>query len=315
MHGLALDGCEFGYVATNVHAVGVEALGLPDRVEPAVGPGVVAGAGHPLPVAGVVRHVAVEQPAEEPLRRPRRQSRPRCLVRKDAVISRARLCIQPSARSWRMPASTIGTPVGRPASAASASVVVRQLVGRRPCGRPRWRSSGTRTSPGSRSRASRAGGRTASGPGRPRARAFATASGDRQPKRRYGLSREVPSAGQVVVPVVVRPDVRRARLAAGAAPRSRRPAAASGDSPAGAAGSRPTATPVGQRDRARRRPPRHATSPPPRPGGTARRPGSGRPPPGRTSPGLHHRDAGEEPQRHAGAARTPARAALPARRA
>ncbi len=39
---------------------------------------------------------------------PWRQSTYRSLVRNDAVISRARLCIQPSWRSWRMPASTIG---------------------------------------------------------------------------------------------------------------------------------------------------------------------------------------------------------------
>ena len=32
----------------------------------------------------------------------------RSLVRKEAVIIRTRLCIQPVAQSWRMPASTMG---------------------------------------------------------------------------------------------------------------------------------------------------------------------------------------------------------------
>ena len=39
---------------------------------------------------------------------PTRQSTPRCFVRNEATIIRARLCIQPVARSWRIAASTIG---------------------------------------------------------------------------------------------------------------------------------------------------------------------------------------------------------------
>ena len=41
-------------------------------------------------------------------RAPRVQSTWRSLTRKLAVIIRTRLCIQPSATSWRIPASTIG---------------------------------------------------------------------------------------------------------------------------------------------------------------------------------------------------------------
>ena len=51
-------------------------------------------------------------------RAPRNQSTWRSLTRKLAVIMRTRLCIQPSATSWRIPASTIGNPV-RPAHHAA----------------------------------------------------------------------------------------------------------------------------------------------------------------------------------------------------
>ena len=86
------------------------------------GRGVVAGAGDPLPVARVVRDLAVHEQVPE-VRGAGAPVDAEVLGQEDAVISRARLCIQPSRRSWRMPASTIGYPV-RPcfhASRASSS--------------------------------------------------------------------------------------------------------------------------------------------------------------------------------------------------
>jgi len=49
---------------------------------------------------------------------PRCQCTCRSLTRNDATIMRTRLCIQPSARSCRIPASTSGYPV-RPAAQAA----------------------------------------------------------------------------------------------------------------------------------------------------------------------------------------------------
>ena len=53
-------------------------------------------------------------------RSPQRQSMPRCLVRKDPTTSRALLCMNPSRRSWRIPASTSGYPVRPSAQAPNA---------------------------------------------------------------------------------------------------------------------------------------------------------------------------------------------------
>ena len=57
-------------------------------------------------------------------RAPRVQSTWRSLTRKLAVIIRTRLCIQPSATSWRIPASTIGKP-GAPVAPRREAVVGR----------------------------------------------------------------------------------------------------------------------------------------------------------------------------------------------
>ena len=99
---------QLGHPPAHVVAAGVELVALQDRVEhPVVGRGVGAGAGHPLPVAHVLRDVAVDQQVpEEAL--PLRQSINRFFTRNEAVSMRTRLCIHPVARSWRMPASTIG---------------------------------------------------------------------------------------------------------------------------------------------------------------------------------------------------------------
>ena len=62
-------------------------------------------------------------------------SRCRSLTRKLATIIRTRLCIQPVARSWRMPASTIGNPV-RPSFQASRAA--------HPARRTAWRANSGR---------------------------------------------------------------------------------------------------------------------------------------------------------------------------
>src|SRR6476469_9744708 len=52
-------------VAPHVLALGIEAPRLAHRVQHPVGPGVVAGPGHPLPVAGVVGDLAVAEQVPE----------------------------------------------------------------------------------------------------------------------------------------------------------------------------------------------------------------------------------------------------------
>ena len=98
---------ELRHVALTSIPVRVEPLELGGRVEDAVWPRVDAGSRDPLPVADVLGDVAVEQQVEEVAR---------ALPPVDAEIldeerrgdERARLCIQPSLRSCRMPASTSG---------------------------------------------------------------------------------------------------------------------------------------------------------------------------------------------------------------
>jgi hypothetical protein len=55
------NAAELRHPPTDVVTLGVEPLGLPKGIEAAVRLGVGARAGHPLPVAGVVGHVGVEQ--------------------------------------------------------------------------------------------------------------------------------------------------------------------------------------------------------------------------------------------------------------
>ena len=53
---------------------------------------------------------------------------PMCLVNQEATTIRTRLCIQPSCQSWRMPASTSGTPVTPRCHASSPAGSVRQGI-------------------------------------------------------------------------------------------------------------------------------------------------------------------------------------------
>ena len=114
----AVDVGELGHVAADVLAVRVEALGLASRVEDPVGR-----VSTPVPATHcqlpVVGDVAVEQQVLE-VAAPSRQSRPRSLTRNEATIMRARLCIQPSRRSWRMP-GVDDRVAGRPSFHASSS--------------------------------------------------------------------------------------------------------------------------------------------------------------------------------------------------
>src|SRR5918999_1522277 len=65
VHARAVYVGEFRDVSAYVVALGIEAGRLPQRVQYLAGPGVVAGAGNPLPVTGVVGDVAVGQPFVE----------------------------------------------------------------------------------------------------------------------------------------------------------------------------------------------------------------------------------------------------------
>ena len=113
-HGRNTERCrdvaELLHPPAHVGPVGVAADRLPHGVERPHPTRIGPGARHPLPVPGVVGGVAVEEQARED-RRPSCHGTPSRRVRKDAVIMRARLCIHPSCRSCRMPASTSGTPV------------------------------------------------------------------------------------------------------------------------------------------------------------------------------------------------------------
>ena len=80
-------GREFRQVAADVLAGPVELLGLAQRVHHPVGPGVVPGSGHPLPVARVVRHVAVREQGVE-VREAVGQLMPRLRVRNEALTIR-----------------------------------------------------------------------------------------------------------------------------------------------------------------------------------------------------------------------------------
>ena len=166
----ALEAGELRHKAPDVGAVRVEAVGLPDRVEHAVRPGVVARARHPLPVADVVGEVAVDQQALEVDRAGPPvdveglgeeggddQAGP---VRQKALDRRAGACPRPRSDSRSGPPST------RRAGLAGSSSGDRASGSRCrgcPAGPP---------SPGGGSHASRAAGRTPRGPcARPPARA------------------------------------------------------------------------------------------------------------------------------------------------
>ncbi len=99
---------QLGDPSPHVLAVGVELQPLRDGVEhPEVGGRVGPGARDPLPAVAVAGDVAVAQVARK-WRAPCGHQMCRSLTRKLAVIIRTRLCIHPSASSWRMPASTMG---------------------------------------------------------------------------------------------------------------------------------------------------------------------------------------------------------------
>jgi hypothetical protein len=90
---------ELGDPAPDVRTVGIVAAPLERRVEdPEVGLGIGPRRGGPLPAAVVARRVAVDKMAMK-WASPTRQSTSRCFVRNEATIIRARLCIQPVARS------------------------------------------------------------------------------------------------------------------------------------------------------------------------------------------------------------------------
>ena len=145
-------------VAAHVGALGVEALGLAQGVEDAVGTGVVAGPSHPLPVAGVVGDLAVgEQVPEVPggtwpanrCRGPWSGTRPRS---SGAVVHEALRGQLPHRRIDDRVAGA-GPPARPPAPAASAT------SGRGAGGSRAAAARGWRRAPGGGSRASRAGGR------------------------------------------------------------------------------------------------------------------------------------------------------------
>ena len=73
---------------------------------------------------------------------PSRQSISRFLVRYEATAIRTRLCIQPSASSWRIPASIQGTPVSPCFQASSDSGSSRQRIPRKRSSYSSFRFSG-----------------------------------------------------------------------------------------------------------------------------------------------------------------------------
>ena len=86
----------------------VKLLALCTRVEDAEVRGrVTPAAGDPLPAAGVIAEIGVDQRVPEP-RLAGLPGNQQVLDQKEAVISLTRLCIQPECQSWRIPASTIG---------------------------------------------------------------------------------------------------------------------------------------------------------------------------------------------------------------
>ena len=128
---------------------------------------------------------------------PSRQSIRSRFVRNDAVISRARLCMHPSARSCRIPASTMGTPV-RPFLPCVEGVSIRPPSVAAWVDSRRGRSCRRPPSPGDGSRASTAGAGTVR---RPRA-----VDGRRDLQRRHEAEVQVRAqarrgvSGEIVVP-------------------------------------------------------------------------------------------------------------------
>ena len=200
MHGRALDVRELRHVAAHV-------LALAGRTAAPGGSGSARGSGAcrcrcRRPIASCRRCSRSRRRRAGP-RSARRRRASRCRgpwSGTSAVTSRARLCIQPSRRSCRMPASTIGYPVRPCFHASSASSSERQrrprvaVVARAAC-------RGSRRSPAGGSRASTAAARTARRRrGRARARApraatrtrsagRAEARGARRPRGRHGARR------------------------------------------------------------------------------------------------------------------------------
>ena len=160
------------------------------------------------------------------------------------AISRARLCIQPVASSWRIAGvddrdSRCG-PSRQASSSSASSSHSRRVVAR--AGARGARCAGGGAARARRSRATRAGARTRRRPRR-RARAARCSSsrGETQPKCRYGESSEVPPASRSWRSCVAVEARRAASARSAPAPGRLARRERVGASGSGAAGRRPTA--------------------------------------------------------------------------
>ena len=177
-------------VAADVGAVRVEAPRLAQGLSTRLGRVSLPGPGDPLPVAAVVGDVAVEQQlGEVPSTGPPVEAER--LGQEGGGDSRARLCMKPSARSWRIPASTIGTPV-RPSRQASCLVPSRRQR-HVPWGGSRDGTRGRRSATWWWKSRQQSCLMNSSPPGRLRPGRLHHLQGDRQPKWRSALSIEVRS--------------------------------------------------------------------------------------------------------------------------